>query len=334
MPRRSPIPASRPALSCAAETRPSEADAMIRLASPESSSSKADIAGIPARRATHAATKSISPSIAAATISSSVKPPSSSSKATRVAVRIRCFARRHGPPSPRDRFSKHRSASSGPAPTTSSCAAPQRASRPSARGSSAEDRRNAIRHWPKRSRRRPRARIRAMAAAATAPSLVADEALQDPRLAAAAARTGPRGNPLLVGAPKQKRASGRLGRASRRRQALDQREIAFIIGRGVGRSAALREAIGDIADQAVQHRRHQRPLLLGQALRRIEEEVDTDGSQPVAARAGARARSGRLQKQRSAILPASFAGAYRISVNFASTRCRGAHAGQRRRNRA
>ena len=39
--------------------------------------------------------------------------------------------------------------------------------------------------------------------------------------------------------------------------------------------------VGYIADQAVEHRGHQRPLLLGQALRRAKEEIGADRGQTI-----------------------------------------------------
>ena len=49
-------------------------------------------------------------------------------------------------------------------------------------------------------------------------------------------------------------------------------------------TAMLHCLIGDIADEAMEHRRHQSPFLLRQSLGRMEEEIFPHGSQPVAAR--------------------------------------------------
>lgn len=66
----------------------------------------------------------------------------------------------------------------------------------------------------------------------------------------------------------------------RRGQLFNERSIAFVI---CGKAATGKRGAycsGDIADEAMQHRRHERPLLFGKSLRRIKEEVATDGRQP------------------------------------------------------
>jgi len=109
----------------------------------------------------------------------------------------------------------------------------------------------------------------------------------------------------------QERIAGRLARAeqtARVRIARDelrrireltrsidalQRELAALVaelapqllaepGCGVLTAAKL---IGEIADQAIEHGRHQRPFLLGQALQIVEEKIAPDGLEPSPARA-------------------------------------------------
>ena len=115
------------------------------------------------------------------------------------------------------------------------------------------------------------------------------QALEDPGFAAPGA--GGRGgrDPFFVGAAQQHRHQARLIEQARSAQLLDQCEIALVVG---GRPAARQrrpKRIGDIADEAMEHRGHERPLLLGQALVGIEEKVGADRGQPVASR-GARGR--------------------------------------------
>ena len=97
--------------------------------------------------------------------------------------------------------------------------------------------------------------------------IVADEALQDARLAAPAARSGRGRDPLLVGAAKEQRHQARLVEQGRRRSAprpARRRLRHWRPERPLG--SAARIGIGDVADEAVEHRGHQRPFLLGQAL--------------------------------------------------------------------
>ena len=161
----------------------------------------------------------------------------------------------------------------------------------------AEDRRNASRHWPKRSRRRPRAMISAIAAAATAPSVW----LTRPWRTRASRR------PMRAFAPVAMRSSS-ARRSSRctRPSAVEQpgrRQFARSIARLRSSFAAVAtfgsdgaNLVGDIADQAMQHRRHQRPLLLRQALG--ADRGKNRHGQWTAGRGprGARARSGRLPR--------------------------------------
>ncbi len=84
-PRRSPIPASNPAPS-SRRTLASRSSVMTRCSDADSSSSVAISPRRPERRASAWATKVISPSIAAETISSSESIPSSSSRSTSTAI--------------------------------------------------------------------------------------------------------------------------------------------------------------------------------------------------------------------------------------------------------
>ena len=117
--------------------------------------------------------------------------------------------------------------------------------------------------------------------------IVADEALQDACFAAPAARPRRGRDPLLVGASQEHGHQARLVDEARQRQRLDERRVTFVIcgDPAAGQRGANR--IGNIADEAVKHGGHQRPFLLGQALRRIEEEVTANGREPAPAR-GAR----------------------------------------------
>ena len=151
---------------------------------------------------------------------------------------------------------------------------------------------------------------------------MADQALEDPRLAPPAARPGRGRDPLLVRAAQKQPHQAQRGRAAGQPESVSiKREIAAVVRcRGPSRQGRP-NLVGDVADQAMEHRGHQRPLLLGQALRRIEEEIDADGRTAGRRPRRARARPPRpLQRQRLAIPPPSSARGYPISVNFASTR--------------
>ena len=307
------MPASSPARKLAATRRPTRSKRHHPLRIRRRAARRSPtFAGIPARRARTWATKPISPSCAAARIRSSVRPPLSSSKSDQRRGQRLDAARAV------IALAEHALGGCGQLGIGAGSAARAARSRASAGGDRAGPalRRvargrssKASRHWPKRSRRRPRARISAIAAAATAPSSMADQALEDARLAAAAARLGGGRDPLFVGAAQQQRASG-PARSSRPRRGQRRRSAPDCPRRSRPRPAARQRGanrIGDIADQAMKHRGHQRPLLLGQALGGIEEKIDADGGQPVAAR-GARGRVlVGCRAQQSAILPASSA---------------------------
>ena len=84
--------------------------------------------------------------------------------------------------------------------------------------------------------------------------IMADEALEDARLAAAAARTGRSRNSFLVGAAKEKRHQSRLVEQASSGQRLDQRRVALIIRGDLAAWQRCANGIGDIADEALQHR--------------------------------------------------------------------------------
>ena len=139
--------------------------------------------------------------------------------------------------------------------------------------------------------------------------LVADQALD---------RRGPRGGRFAPGAAVRfalrrraaeaapSAADRRAGpRASARRRA----PTVVIVRASPARRKRCTDLTGDIADQAVQHGGHQRPLLLGQALGGIEEKIEADGRQPAATRGACRRVPVRCTMRQSAILPASFAAA-------------------------
>ena len=114
--------------------------------------------------------------------------------------------------------------------------------------------------------------------------LVADQALQHARFALAAAGIGRGRDPLLVRAAQKQPDQRRTVEQTRRRQRLDQRQVALVVrGRAaLGNGGA--DLIGDVSDQAMKHGGHQRPFLLGQPLGRVEEEIGADRDQPVAPR--------------------------------------------------
>ena len=161
------------------------------------------------RRARTSARKPASPSCAAARIRSSVKPAifveqADQSGGQRVDAARRVALAEHARPWPRP--AQHRGRDCAEARR----AARRRSSRPAPRRSPEEGRRRRRRHWPKRSRRRPRARISAIAAAET-PAI---RWLARPWRTRASrrpvrARRGGR-DPLLIGAAQQHRHQARL----------------------------------------------------------------------------------------------------------------------------
>ena len=152
-------------------------------------------------------------------------------------------------------------------------------------GGRRRDRRMRRRHWPKRSRRRPRARISAIAAAETAPSAWLTRPWRTRASRRPVRARGGGRDPLLVGAAQQHRHQARLVEQPRRAQLLDQSRDCPRRWRPPSARQRRPKRIRDIADQAMEHRGHQRALLLGQALCGIEEEIGADRGQPVAARA-------------------------------------------------
>ena len=160
--------------------------------------------------------------------------------------------------------------------------------------------------------------ISAIAAAATAPSVVADETLDDARIASADASLRSGGDAFLVGTAEKPLHQTKAVEQPGRKQLGDDREVPLIVrGHGDVRQQGA-NLIGDVADQAMQHRRHQRAFLLRQTLGGVEEKIDTDSGQPVRP-ARAQARSGRLQCSNRPFFRHHRAGDYPICVNFPST---------------
>jgi hypothetical protein len=114
--------------------------------------------------------------------------------------------------------------------------------------------------------------------------IMTDKTLQNPCLAAAAARSGGRGDTLLIGSAKQQGHKSGLVEQARGGQGFDKGRIALVVGRDPSARKGCANSISDIANEALEHCGHQRPLLLGQAFPRIEEEVSPNGRQTPAAR--------------------------------------------------
>ena len=93
----------------------------------------------------------------------------------------------------------------------------------------------------------------------------------------------------FIGAAQQHCHQARLIEQARRAQPFDQPAVIVVIGGDRSGRQSGAKGIGDVGDQAVEHGGHQRPLLLGQALRGIEEKIDANRGQPVASR-GSRGR--------------------------------------------
>ena len=319
------MPASRPAASLARQAAHAQQRPSCALQSPDSSSSSATSPAMPPRRASAWATKfdlafdcgrgddQFVVEAAFLVEQTDERGGQLLDAACRVVAR-RALAHwprtavGRPPPTRRAATSSRRSAA---AIDWTSASAPRRAA----------DRRSASRHWPKRSRRRPRAMISAIAAAATAPSPWLTRPWIDARVAPAGARLGSGRDPLLVGAAQQHAERGRLGRAARPRQ---QRRSA--------RGCPRRSRRGDVRQQPREARRRcRRP---GNAASPSSARVPAR----VRRSAGSRKKSTRTVDSRSR--PARRAGAfwsaaersdrpffrhhlrpaYPICVNFASTR--------------
>jgi hypothetical protein len=114
--------------------------------------------------------------------------------------------------------------------------------------------------------------------------VVADQPLENPRLAAAASRSRCGRNPFLVCAPDKQRHQSRLIEQPGAGQRLNQNRIAVVVSSDPAVRKCCPERIGNVTDEAMQHCRHERPFLLGQPLLGIEEEVEAHGSQAAASR--------------------------------------------------
>ena len=138
------------------------------------------------------------------------------------------------------------------------------------------------------------------------PIAMTDQSLNHSRLATADARLGARRNPLFVGAPQQQPNQTRVGRASRptTSASISARLPSSLAGdRQARQSARISSAMSPMRQCSI-------AVISARScsVRRsagVEEEIDPDGGQPIATRARARLRSGRLPMQRSAIPPAS-----------------------------
>ena len=109
--------------------------------------------------------------------------------------------------------------------------------------------------------------------------------LQNPGLASSGPGGSGAGNPLLVGAPQQKRDQGWIIEQPGAIERIDQNMVPTLSSRNppVGKRRA--QVARDFGDQTVEHGGHQRPLLLGQPLRSIEKEVRSDRWQTSSSRA-------------------------------------------------
>jgi hypothetical protein len=153
-----------------------------------------------------------------------------------------------------------------------------------------------------------------------------DQALHGASLAApaAGARGGP--DPLLVRTAEQQRHQLAVVEQACTGQCLDDRGF-IVVRAGPARRKCPPDLAGEIANEAVQHRGHQGPLLLGQPLGRIQKEVDANGGQPAPARGACRRVPLRGSDNRP-LFRHHYRQHYPISVNFASTPTTGVgHAG-------
>jgi len=107
--------------------------------------------------------------------------------------------------------------------------------------------------------------------------IMADQALEDARFAPPASCAGRRRDPLLIRPAQQQRHEAGLVEQAGGSQHPHERGVTLIVGGNTAARQLCANGVGDVADQAMQHRRHQRPLLLGQAVRGIEEEVAAYG---------------------------------------------------------
>ena len=157
---------------------------------------------------------------------------------------------------------------------------------------------------------------------------VTDKALDDARVAPADASLGSGRDALLVGPAQQPLHQAKAVEQPGGKQFDDDREVAFIV-RGhcdVRQDGA--NLVGDVADQTVQHRRHQRAFLLRQPLRGIEEKVDAHSGQPSAALAARGRVLVGCECSDRPFFRHHCACDYPICVNFPSTESSGARAGR------
>src|SRR3954447_7615791 len=123
---------------------------------------------------------------------------------------------------------------------------------------------------------------------------MADQPLERSGVAAAAARLCAIGDALFISAAEKQCDQRVVLQKPRAGQRVHQNRIALIIGGDRTDRKSGAKLTRDIADEAVEYRRHQRALLLGQALVRGQEEIGADRGKPVAASAAhACARSSR-----------------------------------------
>jgi hypothetical protein len=117
---------------------------------------------------------------------------------------------------------------------------------------------------------------------------VGNPALDERRAAGLLAQLEAGSKALLVGAPQEQGHEDRAIEQPARPQPGDQRVMALGSDRTEPVGEPRDEFVGNGRDEIVEHRRHQRPLLLGQARSGIEVEVATDGIQPNPPRAARR----------------------------------------------
>ena len=118
---------------------------------------------------------------------------------------------------------------------------------------------------------------------------MAHKALKYPRFMTAGASRCRRCDTFFVGSAKKHCDQPWLVQQTRPAELPDEVPIIVVIGGNGTRRQRCPERVSNVANEAVEHGGHQGPLLLGQALGRIEKEVDANRGQPVAPR-GARGR--------------------------------------------